>query len=47
MATCYLCGEPIKQVDLYGTPFFEHASQHERWTWWHVDASRNNHQAKP
>jgi hypothetical protein len=45
--TCAVCGEPIKQVDLHGTPFFEHVPRSQALTWWHADKDRNNHQARP
>lgn len=46
--SCAKCGDPIKRVDLHGTPFFTHRPRRDCLTWWHVDARRNlSHQAEP
>jgi hypothetical protein len=43
---CGKCGKPVRQVDLYGTPFFTHKPRRDCLTWWHIDQARNfSHQA--
>lgn len=43
-----VCGRPIKQVDLSGTPFFEHKPRRDCLTWWHEDLDYfPTHQARP
>ena len=44
---CAKCGDPVRQVDLYGTAFFTHKPRSECLTWWHIDQRRNTHQAVP
>lgn len=44
---CVGCGEPIEEVDLYGTPFFTHKPRRECLTWWHTGDRFPTHQARP
>ena len=46
--SCAKCGEPVRTVDLSGTPFFTHKPRRDCLTWWHIEQRRNyTHQAEP